>query len=466
MTSLRRTWLIVRSGPDVGKRVEVTGQRFVLGRDDHCELAVNDEKASRNHARLEIQPDGALILTDLGSTNGTYVNGRRIGGPTAVRSGDELRVGGSVIAVTADGSLPGDVAAPPGPATTERRMLRRSVRRSSVIAALSAALVVVLVALFTTGVWPPDDERSTPALPTMAAVVAKAKPSVVFVETSLAGEFNGWGSGWIYDADDGLIVTNAHVVNGGDGFRVGFASEDDTVDEAALVDAKVIAVAPCEDLAILHVPGLEDRRSIPIGTQSDLRAGDPVASLGYPDNDGGEYFFQVYEGAVSTPRQSYAGGGDIAPYPNLVQTTAAINGGNSGGPLVNLDGAVVGVSSLSNIPDFAQDQNFAIGADRLTEILPTLAGGESIGWLGISLEYDEGVTFATAAIPGTPAAKAGFGDTEVAILSINGLKLKPNMVSYCEIAGSIPSGTEAVFEFASLNARNQVVTQTLRIAFA
>ena len=81
------------SGTQQGQAAQVSGDRFLIGRGSDCELTVADSEASRRHALLRPQPDGSVVLEDLGSTNGTYVNGQRITGPVTLRGGERVRIG-------------------------------------------------------------------------------------------------------------------------------------------------------------------------------------------------------------------------------------------------------------------------------------------------------------------------------------------------------------------------------------
>ncbi len=445
-------WLIVRSGSIVARRLEITGSRIVIGRDEHCDVPIDDVRASRNHAFVETRPDGSVAIADLGSTNGTYVDGRRITEATPLRGGEEIRIGGTSIYVARSEFEPlpppsSQAPAPsPGPATLERRILQRSVRRSTILAAAAVGLAVMVIALFATGVLPPESTPApSPSAPSLEEIVRAARPSVVLVQTYVGGQQSGWGSGWVYDAEQGLIVTNGHVVNGADEFRVGIAGQDGLVDPADLRSAEVVAVAPCDDLAVLRVEDTSELKTIPMGSQDDLEQGAKVTSLGFPDTFTRGHVYQQSDGTVAVVKEKALGGLDIPAYPNIIQTTAAINAGNSGGPLVNLSGRVVGVSSASTIADVAENQGFAIGVDRVKELLPTLTKGESIGWSGASLEWEDGATYITGAVPGTPAAEAGFDDVVVRLLEIDGQTVRPTLPGYCKVAGGILSGESAVF---------------------
>ena len=94
-------WLRVLSGADAGRTVEVPEDRpFVLGRVQGCDLVIRDERASRQHAELRAEPAGGVRVVDLGSANGTFVDGRRVD-EALLAGGEELVVGGVEIAVLA-----------------------------------------------------------------------------------------------------------------------------------------------------------------------------------------------------------------------------------------------------------------------------------------------------------------------------------------------------------------------------
>ena len=94
-------WLRVLSGADAGRTVELPeGRPFILGRVQGCDLVIRDERASRQHAELRAEPGGGLRIVDLGSANGTFVDGRRVE-EALLAGGEELVVGGVEIAVLA-----------------------------------------------------------------------------------------------------------------------------------------------------------------------------------------------------------------------------------------------------------------------------------------------------------------------------------------------------------------------------
>jgi 2-alkenal reductase len=131
--------------------------------------------------------------------------------------------------------------------------------------------------------------------------------------------------------------------------------------------------------------------------------------------------------------------------PNVIQTDAALNPGNSGGPLLDGGARLVGMntaalSAKGGVP--IQGQGYAIGVDRLREVLSTLRRGRSLGWPGFSLQVPsqrflsrqhlpDGIV-AGAAAPGSGAAEAGFDRAEVLLYAIDGRRLRRDMTSYCE----------------------------------
>ena len=238
-------WLTIQEGPDRGRTVEVSGESFTIGRGDACDLVLQDDKVSRQHAALKSVPHGGVILSDLGSTNGTVVDGRRLEVPVLLHGGEELRVGDTVLSVSATApSQPGSAPPrPPGRSTLERLRLQRSMRRTTVLSTVAIVSVVATLVLFATGVLPPDEDDPTRE-PSVAEIVEAAAPSVVQVLSSGGNGRASSGTGWVLDAAEGLIVTNHHVVNGGTSIEIGVGRRRRP--------ARLVATAPCEDLALLR----------------------------------------------------------------------------------------------------------------------------------------------------------------------------------------------------------------------
>ena len=85
------------NGNQQGQAAQVAGDRFLVGRGSDCQLTLADSEASRRHALLRPQADGSVVLEDLGSTNGTYVNGQRITAPTTITLADTVRIGKTML---------------------------------------------------------------------------------------------------------------------------------------------------------------------------------------------------------------------------------------------------------------------------------------------------------------------------------------------------------------------------------
>jgi S1-C subfamily serine protease len=246
----------------------------------------------------------------------------------------------------------------------------------------------------------------------------------------------GSGSGFIID-DQGHIVTNHHVVAGGESFLVSFY--DQSVHSAQLIGAD-----PVSDLAVLQVseavPG-----TVAIADSSQLALGQSVVAIGSPL---GTFTNTVTAGIISGLNRSFpegqAGSGQPADtvYTDLIQHTATINPGNSGGPLLDLTGKVVGVNTLTiptvpgeNIP--AQGLFFALPGERVQAIVDRLIESGSVDYplLGIpgsvpidpetaavySLPVDYGV-LVTTVTPGSPAEAAGIKVDDI-VLAIDGQKI-------------------------------------------
>ena len=211
-----------------------------------------------------------------------------------------------------------------------------------------------------------------------ADLVAKIKPSVVH----LAG-LSGSGSGVVVDGDRGLVLTNAHVTAGQQGMRARVG--DDPASETAV---RLVAAAPCDDLAVVElVSRPPNLRAIRLGDSSRVRPGDHVTVLGYPASfeEQTESILDqqvvTNDGSVSAVNVVAAPDPGLPRYMSTIQHQAPVNHGNSGGPLVDDEGRLVGINSLGN--DDAQGQFYSISVNRVRQLLPDLLAGRSqanLGW--------------------------------------------------------------------------------------
>jgi S1-C subfamily serine protease len=339
------------------------------------------------------------------------------------------------------------------------------------LAVVAAAVVVVLVV--TGAIGGDDDEPTAESIP---EIVDRVRPSTVVVTTLTGGEPAGSGTGWVLDADQGLIVTNNHVTNGGTAWRVGVDDDER--------DARLVGAAPCEDLALLQVDDTSDLVTLPLGSQSDLRQGQTVVAIGFPGTASTRNNLTTTTGVVSVVNTRFdLAGVDVPQYPNVIQTDAVINPGNSGGPLVNTASELVGVNSAGITllgGRTIQGQGYAIGVDRVKEIIPQLQSGRSIGFTGIGFvhitdpsEFASELEAAglpltpglavTSVVPGSPADEAGLGDQPVIITAVNGTPMDGSLPAYCAAIGGGESGSEAVFTIAE---PNQPVERDVAVRFA
>jgi serine protease Do len=226
---------------------------------------------------------------------------------------------------------------------------------------------------------------NTPKKLTAAQLIAKAGPATV----KLSGKFGDntvSGSGVVIDATQGLVLTNDHVVNGVEALKAEIGGTQSTT-------AQVVAQAPCDDVALVrlpdHPPGL---KALTLGKSAPLKAGDHVSVLGYPANleeSGSATKVTFTDGTISNPSTSAQIGSESPEYPELIQHQAPVNHGNSGGPLVDDYGRVIGLNTLTGAggtDNSSQGQYYAIAIDRITRsLLPDLRQGKDLNNMGWTL---------------------------------------------------------------------------------
>jgi S1-C subfamily serine protease len=453
--------------------ISVDSDEFVIGRDRTANLVIDDEKASRQHCRLDRLPNGDLELVDLGSTNGTRMNGARVAGSLPLHGGEVIRIGshqitvsriepgagqgtviettGSMIAAAARpaSAFPAPVPAPaapiaPLPSPTEPYVqpaapAAASKKKAAIGAGIAAVVAVGLVGGLLATRGGGSKELST------QKIIDVARPRTVSVQADVDGQARGRGTGWVLDAKQGLIVTNHHVVNSGTSFTVGLGQSKRP--------ATIVATAPCEDLAVLKVNDVNGLETMPLSSQAVMKQGDKVVAVGYPGNPAPKPELQANAGIVSVVKTEFTAKTlDVPKFTNIVQTDAAINPGNSGGPLLDTRGRLVGVNSAGD--DSKENQAFAIGVDKVKEITTFLREGSSRGWMGFGLifpsveedftDFDlpiiDGGIIAQFAVPLTPGANIGLGHDQFVIVGINGKALEGTLQSYCSTMAGLKAG--------------------------
>jgi putative serine protease PepD len=264
------------------------------------------------------------------------------------------------------------------------------------------------------------EPRSEP-LPSMDAYAAASAigPSVVSIDVvadGTGGLLRGSGTGVVLTAD-GEILTNAHVVEGATSVRVRLPGETEPR------VATVLISDTARDLALLRIDA-DGLRPAEFADPADIRVGDDVAAVGFALGLDGDPSVTV--GIVSALHRTSAD--EQKALKNLIQTDAPISSGNSGGPLVNSLGQVVGIITFVAVADVgsqANDLGFAISN---AELLPSierlrqevLGGAAPIGFLGVQLApRDDGGSGAliTEIVAESPAEQAGLqvGDAVVSI---------------------------------------------------
>jgi serine protease Do len=224
-------------------------------------------------------------------------------------------------------------------------------------------------------------------------VAQSVAPSVVGITTEQVGggglmdewstdprfQTRGEGSGVIVD-DSGYVVTNFHVIKGANSVRVELA------DGRTINRVEVVGVHPLTDLAVLKIRA-GGITAAPWGDSDELQVGDEVLAVGNPFG----FDRTVTAGIVSAKdrREVLDRADQYARYKEYLQTDAAVNPGNSGGPLVNLKGEVVGINTAIVGPTF-QGISFAIPSRLAKEVYDKLKAGVAPGWLGVGLtDLDE-----------------------------------------------------------------------------
>ncbi|GJM03939.1 MAG: serine protease [Rhodomicrobium sp.] len=231
------------------------------------------------------------------------------------------------------------------------------------------------------------------------------------------------GSGFVIDAG-GLIVTNNHVIKGADEIFVNF------VDGTKLKVEKVLGVDAKSDIALLKVTPTKPLKAVSFGSSDKSRVGDWVMAIGNPFGLGGT----VTIGIVSAKNRDINAG----PYDEFIQTDAAINRGNSGGPLFNMSGEVIGVNTAIISPTGGSiGIGFSVPSDTVVNIVEQLKkyGKTRRGWLGVLIQRVTpdiaegfGLTKPKGALvarvtKGGPAEKAGMVPSDI-IVEFDGSKVK------------------------------------------
>jgi serine protease Do len=266
------------------------------------------------------------------------------------------------------------------------------------------------------------------------------------------------GSGFVI-SEDGYIVTNNHVIEGADEIEIEFFPGDGQPKD--LLPAKVIGTDPNTDIALLKVEAPMPLKFVKFGDSDTARVGDWVVAMGNPLGQG----FSVSAGIVSARNRELSGS-----YDDYIQTDAAINRGNSGGPLFNMDGDVVGVNTAILSPNGGSiGIGFSMASNVVVKVVDQLKqyGETRRGWLGVKIQdVDEdlaeaiGLDKARGAlvtdVPKGPAMEAGVLAGDV-IVSFDGVDVKDTRALVRQVGNAEVGKTVRVVVY------REGKTETLRV---
>jgi putative serine protease PepD len=251
---------------------------------------------------------------------------------------------------------------------------------------------------------------------TVGEIYKDSSASVVEITVGSAGEaspFGGGGgtqqaqgSGFVYDTE-GHVITNQHVVDGAETVTVTFANGKE-------YSARVVGGDPSTDIAVIDVDApASELKPLRLADSSAVEVGDGVVAIGSP------YGLEqtVTAGIVSAVNRQITSPNSFA-IDDAIQTDAAINHGNSGGPLLDMDGDVVGVNSqIESESGGNVGIGFAVPSNTVAKIADALIADGSVehAYLGVAIDDTEGAEGATLAEvrSGTPAAEAGLQQGDV-----------------------------------------------------
>ena len=228
------------------------------------------------------------------------------------------------------------------------------------------------------------------------------------------------GSGFII-SPDGLLVTNNHVIENADEIKIEMLN-------GSVLEAKVLGTDPKTDIALLKVNSEISLPYVEFGDSDKSRVGDWVLAIGNPLGQG----FSVSAGIISARGRDLQG-----PYDDFIQTDAAINRGNSGGPLFNTDGLVIGVNTAILSPNGGSiGIGFSMSSVVVEKVIKQLRefGETRRGWLGVRIQnlneevaealgLENSIGALVTDVPGGPAQKAGIRSGDV-IIEFDGEKIE------------------------------------------
>ncbi len=214
----------------------------------------------------------------------------------------------------------------------------------------------------------------------IADAVDKVYDAVVVVSTYNKGVLKSTGTGFVYsvEGNDAYILTNHHVIDNGDNIKVTFTN-------GKIYDTKVVGSNSIEDVAVLSLSN-KDFDVASIGKAEDLRVGDTLFAVGAPLDSA--FNWTVTRGILSGKDRLVEVNGDNGEYiMSVIQTDTAINNGNSGGPLCNSNGEVIGINTLKLNTTGVEGMGFAIPIEHAIDTANNIREGKKVKspYLGVSI---------------------------------------------------------------------------------
>ena len=309
-----------------------------------------------------------------------------------------------------------------------------------------------------------EREEQPPRQPlTDKQIVQQMGPAVVRITGESAYGVQS-GSGVVIDAKKGLVLTNAHVVAGTTALRANIAGQD-------AGPVRIEGQAPCEDLAVVRLdvppPGLKQAT---LGSSTKVETLDHVLALGYPMSPEAQPSLSATPGSVSKSHMQAnldgAVAGDLPEYRSVIQHDAVIRPGNSGGPLFNQFGEVIGINSLGD----DGGQSWAIASDHAKAFIADLSAGRNrayVGWSAMPVQdflatVEDPAPFAqlygietglvlTGVETNSPAYAAGMGPGDF-VETLNGMPVN-TVADVCQVVQSQKPG--AVLPVSAYEAREE-----------
>jgi S1-C subfamily serine protease len=257
--------------------------------------------------------------------------------------------------------------------------------------------------------WRPAPSRGSAPDIDVNAVAARVQPGVVDIYTQLSNGLSGAGTGMII-TPDGEVLTNNHVISGSTNIQVVLKAT------GARYPAIVLGSVPSEDIALLQIQGVSNLPTVPLGRSSTVEVGDPIVALGNAGGAGGQP--HTVSGSVQALNQTITAtdldGTNPTTLSGLIQIDARLEPGDSGGPLINKSGEVIGMNTAASanrrFRSVGDTVGFAVPIDRAAPFITQIEAGQASATVRIGVPGQLGVVMSDPIAPTTP------GDPEAGVI--------------------------------------------------